>query len=97
MNAPKPDSQTDLITHLQLQTFTVDQQEIACREFRIRGIDAIIDALKKTLPKDEKSALNNHLKLCPAIDCLLAHLTQEYPAYHTILAGYIPKLHQKLH
>lgn len=82
------------ITLLELDTLSPDQQELGLREFRIRGIDTVLDQLKKVLGKEERTALNNHLKMCPSVECLTAHLEAEYTEFTQILENYLPKLHK---
>ena len=80
---------------LQLGSFSLSEQENAAREFRIRGIDALIKDLKQDLQKDEAAALNRYLKQCPRIDELTQHVL-EYKEAQKLLESYIPKLHKKI-
>ena len=85
----------DYVVALQLKSFSLNEQEAAAREFRIRGIDTLIKDLKQGLQKDEATALNRYLKQCPRIDELTQHIL-EYKEAQRLLEAYIPKLHIKI-
>ncbi len=89
-------NQINLAHLLKLEGFSEEQQELGLREFRIRGIDTVITDLKKLLDTEGKTALNNQLKMCPSIECLVAHLQNEHKELDSVLESYLPKLHKKL-
>lgn len=93
---PSDETAIDFTELLELKEFTSDAAELGAREFRIRGIDVVINDLKKSLDKEEANALNRYLQMCPTIDCLITHLQSDYPEFKTALADYLPKLHAKV-
>jgi len=95
----KPNTDTpelDYVELLQLHNFSEAEQELGAREYRIRGVDSIINELKKELDKEEANALNRYLRMCPPIVDLTDYLKSHYPESKPLFAAYIPKLHKKI-
>ena len=81
---------------LELDSFSSEIQELGLREWRIRGIDVVINQIKKQVSKEDATAINRYLRMCPSIECLTEHLQKEYPEFNQAISEYKPKLHKKL-